>query len=140
MAKRILVIEDNPINLELISYLLRAFNYSVLTATDGEIGIQLAHQEMFDLIICDVHLPKLNGYEVIKYLKGNTLLRKIPIIAVTALAMVGDREKLLASGFDGYISKPIIPEKFVKQIEFFIFQDDKCKDMSATSFWRKEII
>lgn len=120
MTKRILVIEDNPINMELITYLLRAFNYSVFNAEDGDMGIQLAYQEKFDLIICDVHMPKKDGYEVVKQLKGNPALCMTPIIAVTALAMVGDREKLLSSNFDGYISKPIIPERFVNQIESFM--------------------
>ena len=120
MTKRILVIEDNPINMELITYLLRAFNYSVFNAEDGDMGIQLAYQEKFDLIVCDVHMPKKDGYEVVKQLKGNPALCMTPIIAVTALAMVGDREKLLSSNFDGYISKPIIPERFVNQIESFM--------------------
>jgi CheY-like chemotaxis protein len=120
MVARILVIEDNQINLELITYLLRAFNYTVLTATDGDEGIKLLEQEKVDLIICDVHLPKVDGYQVARRLKRHPKLRKIPIVAVTALAMVGDREKVLAAGFDHYISKPITPDTFVKQIEGLI--------------------
>ena len=120
MPGRILVIEDNPMNLELITYLLRAFGYIVVTAVDGDEGIKLARQEMLDLIICDVHLPKLDGYEVARYLKRDPLLRQIPLVAVTALAMAGDREKIIAAGFDGYIDKPIAPEIFVKQVEAFL--------------------
>jgi CheY-like chemotaxis protein len=120
MAARILVIEDNPINLELMTYLLGAFNHTVLTATDGNEGYNLIEQERVDLIICDVHLPKVDGYQVARRLKQHPELRKVPIVAVTALAMVGDREKVLAAGFDDYISKPVTPDTFVKQLEGLI--------------------
>jgi CheY-like chemotaxis protein len=120
MQGRILVIEDNPQNLELMCYLLRAFGHTVLAARDGAEGIEMSRREMLDVIICDVHLPGVDGYEVAQYLKKHPVLRQIPLVAVTALAMVGDREKLLAAGFDGYIDKPIDPERFVKQIEAFI--------------------
>ncbi|MGI6702812.1 MAG: response regulator [Clostridia bacterium] len=120
MAGRILVIEDNPTNLELTTYLLKAFNYTVLTAADGSQAINIAGRERVDLIICDIHLPRMDGYEIARRLKGHSVLRRIPLVAVTALAMVGDREKVLAAGFDGYISKPITPEIFIKQIEEFL--------------------
>ncbi|HEU4844827.1 MAG TPA: EAL domain-containing protein, partial [Burkholderiaceae bacterium] len=120
MSARILIIEDNPTNMELMVYLLRAFGYTPLTAADGEAGVAAARQEVPDLIICDVHLPKLDGYGVVAALKGDPALRAIPTLAVTALAMVGDREKLLAAGFDGYIGKPIEPDTFVSQIESFL--------------------
>ncbi len=120
MSARILIIEDNPTNMELMVYLLRAFGYTPLTAADGEAGVAAARQEAPDLIICDVHLPKLDGYGVVAALKGDPALRAIPTLAVTALAMVGDREKLLAAGFDGYIGKPIEPDTFVSQIESFL--------------------
>lgn len=120
MAARILIIEDNPTNMELMVYLLKAFGHTPLSAYDGEEGINLARQEMPDLIVCDIHLPRMDGYCVVQCLKIDPVLRPIPVIAVTALAMVGDREKLLASGFDDYIGKPIEPEKFVKQIEKFL--------------------
>lgn len=120
MPGRILIIEDNPQNLELMTYLLRAFGYIVLTAGDGAEGIEIVRREKLDLIICDVHLPKVDGYEVANHLKRDPMLYRIPLVAVTALAMVGDREKVLAAGFDGYIDKPIIPEMFVKQVEAFL--------------------
>jgi len=120
MPGRILVIEDNPTNMELMRYLLRAFNYIVFSAGNGEEGIEAASENMPDLIICDVHLPILNGYEVASRLKQHPVLCRIPLIAVTAMAMVGDRDKVLAAGFDGYIAKPIAPEVFVKQIEAFL--------------------
>ena len=117
MAARILVIEDNPTNLTLMGYLLKAFGHTVLTAIDGEQGLEAVRSEVPDLIICDVQIPKLDGYEVAKQLKNHPTLCKIPLIAVTALAMVGDREKILAAGFDGYIPKPIDPEAFVPEVE-----------------------
>lgn len=117
---RILVIEDNTDNLELMSYLLRAFGHSVVTAEDGAEGLQAVCRELPELIVCDVHLPKLDGYEVAQQLKADPELKRIPLIAVTALAMVGDRDKGLAAGFDGYIDKPIDPEKFVGQVEHFL--------------------
>ena len=117
LGERILVIEDNPINLELITYLLKSFSYTVLSATNGDEGIDLAHSQRVDLIICDVHLPGMDGYQVARRLKEHPVLRNIPLVAVTALAMMGDREKALAAGFNSYISKPIIPENFIKQIE-----------------------
>ncbi|HEY8101351.1 MAG TPA: response regulator [Burkholderiaceae bacterium] len=124
MASRILIIEDNATNMELMVYLLRAFGYEPLLANDGAAGIKLARQELPSLIVCDVHLPKMDGYGVVALLKADPILSGIPVVAVTALAMVGDREKLLASGFDGYIEKPIEPEIFVSQIEAFVRKSD----------------
>ncbi len=120
MSARILIIEDNPTNMELMVYLLRAFGYTPLSASDGEEGVAAARRELPDLIICDVHLPKLDGYGVVTALKADITTQHIPALAVTALAMVGDRERLLAAGFDGYIGKPIEPDSFVTQIESFL--------------------
>ena len=120
MPKRILVIEDNPVNLELMTDLLEAFGFIVIAALDGARGIDLVRQEKLDLIICDVQMPGIDGYEVAYYLKRDPMLRRIPLVAVTALAMVGDREKVLAAGFDGYIDKPISPELFRNQVEGFM--------------------
>ena len=119
MEMRILVIEDNPTNLDLMSYLLKAFGHTVLTAMDGELGLGTIRREAPDLVVCDVQIPKLSGYQVAQRLKNHPALRKIPLIAVTALAMVGDRDKLLAAGFDGYIPKPINPETFVPEVETY---------------------
>lgn len=123
MAARILIIEDNPTNMELIAFLLEAFGYIPLQAFDGEQGVAAARRENPDLIVCDVTLPKLDGYGVVEALKNDPALSHVPVIAVTALAMVGDREKLLAAGFDDYISKPIEPEIFVGQIEKLLHAD-----------------
>ena len=120
MAARILIIEDNKANLELAEYLLKASGYTTLTATDGEEGVRSARKEHPDLIICDLQMPIMDGYEVVKHLKNDPLLRSIPVIAVTALSMPGDRNKVLAAGFDGYLSKPIEPETFVRTVEGFV--------------------
>ncbi|VTR94810.1 sensory box protein response regulator : Response regulator containing a CheY-like receiver domain and a GGDEF domain OS=Thiocystis violascens (strain ATCC 17096 / DSM 198 / 6111) GN=Thivi_1320 PE=4 SV=1: Response_reg: Response_reg [Gemmata massiliana] len=125
MLASILVIEDNPANLELMSYLLSAYGYSPHTATDGAEGLRIAGREAFDLIICDIHLPQTDGYEVARQLKADPVRRTVPLIAVTALAMVGDRDKVLAAGFDGYIAKPIDPETFVRQVEAFLRPDKR---------------
>ncbi|MES2150171.1 MAG: EAL domain-containing protein [Pseudomonadota bacterium] len=122
MSARILIIEDNPTNLELMVYLLKAFGYAPTSACDGVSGIECARSELPDLILCDVHLPKLDGYGVVSTLKQDPALAHIPVLAVTALAMVGDRERLLAAGFDGYIGKPIEPDSFVTEVEGYLPQ------------------
>jgi two-component system cell cycle response regulator len=120
MPARILIIEDNPTNLDLMTYLLTAFGHTVFTASDGEEGLEVTRREVPDLIICDVQLPHVDGYEVARWLKSQPQFQAIPLIAVTALAMVGDRDKMLAAGFDGYLAKPLFPETFVSEVEQFL--------------------
>jgi two-component system cell cycle response regulator len=120
LGARILIIEDNPANLELMTYLLSAFGHSIRSAEDGQSGLKAARSERPDLILCDVQLPDMDGREVARWLKSDARLRTVPLLAVTALAMVGDRDRLLAAGFDGYLAKPIDPETFVGQIEVFL--------------------
>jgi two-component system cell cycle response regulator len=119
MGLRILVIEDNPANLELMTYLLRAFGHATLSAVDGEAGVEAALAGAPDLILCDLALPGLDGYGVARRLKAEPALAGVPLIAVTASAMVGDRDRVIAAGFDGYMSKPITPETFVSEVEAF---------------------
>jgi two-component system cell cycle response regulator len=120
VSARVLIIEDNPANLELMTYLLGAFGHTVLTAGDGNRGLETADREHPDVIICDVQLPDIDGFEVARRLKNHPRLRLIPLVAVTALAMVGDRDRVLAAGFDGYFAKPIDPETFVRQVDVFL--------------------
>jgi two-component system cell cycle response regulator len=120
VGARVLILEDNPANLELMTYLLGAFGHTVLAAEDGRQGLEMARREHPDLIICDVQLPQMDGYEVARRLKSDPQLGNIPLVAVTALAMVGDRDRVLAAGFDGYLAKPINPETFVRQMEIFL--------------------
>jgi len=117
---RVLVIEDNQANLELMGYLLRAFGHEVLAATRGEDGLEMALRELVDLIICDLKLPQMDGWEVCQQLKANPALRQVPVIAITAYVMPGDRDRALAAGFDEYIAKPIVPESFVQQADEFL--------------------
>ena len=117
---RILIIEDNPANIELMSFLLSAYGHAPVSAADGPRGVAAARSERPDLIACDVNLPGMDGFAVLAELKGDPALAGVPILAVTALAMTGDREKVLAAGFDGYISKPIEPESFVAELEAFL--------------------
>lgn len=119
-SKKILVVEDNKTNRDLMVYLLKAFGYATSEADNGLGGIELARREHPQLIVCDIHLPQLDGYGVIRELKADAALKTTPVVAVTALAMVGDRDRILAAGFDGYVSKPIAPETFVPEIEKFL--------------------
>ena len=123
---RILIVEDNPANLELMTYLLQAFGHTVLTAETGLDGLEMTRREHPDLVVCDVQLPDVDGCEIARRLRSDPVSRAIPLVAVTALAMVGDRGRILAAGFNGYLPKPIDPETFVRQIEAFlpVRQDD----------------
>jgi two-component system cell cycle response regulator len=132
MTAHILIIEDNQANLELMAYLLQAFGHIPLTASGGEQGVATARREKLDLIICDVHMPGMDGYAVATEIKADTALRAIPLLAVTALAMVGDRDRVLAAGFDGYITKPIDPETFVTQVEAFLRPEQRSLPFLST--------
>jgi two-component system, cell cycle response regulator DivK len=103
----ILIIEDNPKNLKLIRDLLQFKGYRTSEAATAEAGIDLAREQRPTLILMDIQLPGMDGREAMKILKGDGATSEIPIIALTASAMKGDREALLAEGFDGYIAKPI---------------------------------
>ncbi len=123
MSKRILYIEDNPDNRLLIRRVLQAEGYEVLEAIDGQSGMQRAAEIQPDLILMDINLPEIDGYEVTARLKQLPGLSRIPIIAVTANVMKGDREKTLAAGCDGYIQKPIDIDLLPGQIERFLKKD-----------------
>ena len=114
------MIEDNPTNLQLMAYLLCACGHEVLEAHEGPEGLQKAKIEGPDLILLDIHMPQMDGFEVARRLRGDPHCSRIPLVAVTALAMVGDRERILSSGFNGYIAKPIEAELFLAQVEQFI--------------------
>jgi len=107
MSKRILVVEDNPDNRILITDVLSSLSYEVLVAVDGEEGVEKAEAEVPDLILMDLSLPRMDGWTATGHIKANDALKHIPVIALTAHAMVGDRERALEAGCDDYISKPI---------------------------------
>jgi len=122
---KILVVEDNLLNMRLIELLLRDGGYTLLKATDGEEALDVAVSEQPDLILMDVQLPRLSGLEATRQLRRMPAFSCIPIIAVTAYAMKGDKEKFIAAGFDGCLSKPVnsrelhevIAEKLGQRIE-----------------------
>jgi two-component system cell cycle response regulator DivK len=120
MSKRILYIEDNPENRMLMRRVLMAEGYEVEEATDGQAGMQKAAESPPDLILMDINLPEIDGYEVTARLKQLPNMSGVPIIAVTANVMKGDREKTLAAGCDGYIQKPIDIDLLPSQIESFL--------------------
>jgi CheY-like chemotaxis protein len=117
---RILVIEDNPTNLDLVLYLLRAAGHEPRTARDGASGLDEARLHRPALVLLDLQMPGMDGFEVLRRLRADPALASVPVVAVTALAMVGDRERILAAGFDGYIPKPIVPEAFLAQVASFL--------------------
>lgn len=112
----ILVIDDNENNLKLMVFLLNKYSYQTKTAKNGKEGLLIAEKEPPDLIICDILMPEINGFEFVEMIKNNKKLKNIPCIAVTAQAMMGDKQKILASGFDHYIEKPIDIKTFVSQV------------------------
>jgi len=103
-----------------MAYLLTAFGHQAIEAHSGAEGIEKARTENPQLVLLDIHMPVMDGYEVARLLRADADCWQIPIVAVTALAMVGDREKILASGFNGYIAKPIDPEAFSIQVNEFL--------------------
>jgi CheY-like chemotaxis protein len=117
---RIVVIEDHPMNMELMTYLLKSFGHTVLPHDEGDGAVELIRNQRPDLVICDIQLPGVDGYEIARQLKADAALAGIPLIAVTAYAMVGDRDRLLEAGFDGYLSKPIEPLRFVNQVQDYL--------------------
>jgi two-component system cell cycle response regulator DivK len=109
----VLIIEDNRANMTLATFLLQSAGHDVLSATDAEAGLALAHTKQPDLILMDIQLPGMDGLEATMLLKRDAATRTIPVIALTALAMKGDEERILAAGCDGYIAKPIRYKEFL---------------------------
>jgi len=120
MSHTILLIEDNEQNRYLARFLLEKNGYRVVSAVDGLEGIALAEEVRPAVILLDIQLPRMNGYEVARAIRQRPALREIPLVAVTSYAMTGDREKAIASGCNGYIEKPIDPDSFVSEVARFI--------------------
>ncbi|MEQ1870782.1 MAG: response regulator [Vicinamibacterales bacterium] len=112
----ILVVEDNPDNMTLAVLLLKSAGHTVLSAADAEVGLTLARTEQPDLILMDIQLPGIDGLEATALLKLDEATRTIPVIALTALAMKGDEERIRAAGCDGYIAKPMGIHEFLAAV------------------------
>jgi two-component system, cell cycle response regulator DivK len=117
---RVLVVEDNPSNLALATFLLNSAGHTVLAATDAEAGVALARLEQPHLILMDIQLPGMDGLEATALLKSGATTAGIPVIALTALAMKGDEERIRAAGCDGYIAKPLRYGSFLDRISDFL--------------------
>src|SRR5580698_1437055 len=104
---RVLVAEDNAVNRELIRELLEVRGYDVTEACDGEEAVTMLEQTRPDILLLDLGMPKLDGFGVVRHIRASPGLASLPVLAVTAYAMRGDREEVLKSGFDGYVTKPI---------------------------------
>ena len=115
MAK-VLIVEDNPDNMTLAVFLLQSAGHTVLSARTAEAGLTLARDELPALILMDIQLPGMDGLEAIGLLKGSNETRQIPVIALTALAMKGDEERIRAAGCDGYIAKPMRYKEFLATV------------------------
>jgi two-component system cell cycle response regulator DivK len=112
----ILIVEDNPANMTLAVFLLESAGHRVISATDAEAGLTLAREKQPDLILMDIQLPGMDGLHATVLLKGDDATRGIPVIALTALAMKGDEERIRAAGCDGYIAKPLAYKDFLAVI------------------------
>lgn len=121
---RLLLVEDSEPNRDLITRYLGLYAFEVVTATDGQQAIEMAHTQQFDLILMDMSLSDLDGWEVTRRLKADEKVRHLPIIALTAHAMVGDREKALAAGCDEYESKPISFQSLIDKIRALLPQKE----------------
>ncbi len=123
--KMVLVIEDDELNLKLVKEMLRLGNYRTIEAMDAETGIQMAGQHKPDLILMDIHLPKMDGLSATRIIKSDENLKQIPIVALTALAMADDREKALEAGCDDYVTKPFRLQNLLKTIDQLLDSSDR---------------
>ena len=120
--RTVLVVEDNDMNMQLVEYLLEEGGYAIVKATSGEEALALTRSDTQrpDLILMDIHLPGMDGLSVVREMKSDQRTNRIPILALTAHAMRGDKDRFLEAGCDGYISKPIDVKTFLTSIEQYI--------------------
>lgn len=124
MAKRVLIVEDNELNMKLFHDLLDAHGYETVQTRDGLKALDLAREHKPDLILMDIQLPEVSGLEVTKWLKEDEDLRHIPVIAVTAFAMKGDEERIRDGGCEAYMSKPISVSTFLETVRSFLGDEE----------------
>jgi len=125
MKEKILIVEDNPWNMKLTEMTLRGRNYTLLKATDGEEALDMATRERPDLIIMDIQLPRMNGFEVTQRLRQMVVFSHTPIIGVTAHAMKGDKERIIGAGCDAYLPKPINTRELHKMVAEMLLHRQK---------------
>ena len=118
--KKVLVIEDNETNLYLMRTILQKLGFQVIEAQDGASGVELARDEKPDLILMDIQLPVMDGFEATKKIRTIKEMKNIPIIAITSYAMVGDKERILNAGCTAYIEKPIEPRSFIEELKKYV--------------------
>lgn len=118
--KKILIVEDNEKNLYLLRFLLEKLGHTIVEAKDGRSGVEMTIAEKPDIILMDIQLPVMDGYETTRQIRSMEEFKTLPIIAITSYAMVGDREKTLAVGCTDYIEKPIQPESFIQKIQEYL--------------------
>jgi two-component system cell cycle response regulator DivK len=119
---KVLLVEDNENNRYLTQFLLERAGFTVVVAVNGRQALEMVSREMPDLIVMDIQMPEMDGYETAVRLKSNTASSHIPIVGVSSFAMAGDREKAIQAGFAGYLEKPINPETFGREIRQFCTQ------------------
>jgi CheY-like chemotaxis protein len=122
---KVFIAEDNAVNRELLRELLESRGYTVVEACDGEEALDRIEQTQPDILLLDIGMPVLDGFAVLRQLRENPRLAALPAVAVTAYAMQGDRERILSSGFDGYLSKPIDARSLVEELERLLGKRDK---------------
>jgi two-component system cell cycle response regulator DivK len=120
MSKKVLIVEDNELNMKLFRDLLEAHGYETVQTREGLEALKLAREHSPDLILMDIQLPEVSGLEVTKWIKGDEVLRHIPVIAVTAFAMKGDEQKIRDGGCEAYIAKPISVSNFIDTVRKFL--------------------
>jgi CheY-like chemotaxis protein len=121
-ARKILVVEDNDMNMQLVEFLLEEGGYDIVKAASGEEALALTRDQEStpDLILMDIHLPGMDGLSVVREMKANERTSRVPILALTAHAMRGDKDRFLEAGCDGYISKPIDVKTFISSMELYL--------------------
>ena len=127
MPLSILVVEDNDMNMQLVEYLLEEAGYDILKATSGEEALDVAERSSPSLVLMDIHLPGMDGLSVAREMKQRGNTRHVPILALTAHAMRGDKDRFLEAGCDGYISKPIDVKTFIPSIEEYLPRESREK-------------
>jgi two-component system cell cycle response regulator DivK len=122
---KVLIAEDNAVNRELLRELLELRGYTVLEACDGQEALRIIEQTQPELLLLDIGMPEMDGFAVIRRIRENPRSAKLPVVAVTAYAMRGDRERILTSGFDGYLSKPVNSSSLTEELGRLLIENNQ---------------